>query len=428
MVDAQFFDYLLRFMKLQLTALFAFILCSHAFGNPSGGSVVSGEASFETNGSTLTIRQATDQAVIRWNGGFSIADGELTQFIQNSSTSAVLNQDVSGIPSSILGNLLANGRVYLMNRNGVIVGASGRIETAGFLATTLDQWTSDFFENGELGLSGDSDAAIVNLGNITATGDIFLIAREIDNQGTIQSSNGFVGLAAGKNILLKESGEERIFVQPYDDGDDGGKIDITGSIEALDIEIRSRGNSYATAINLEGQLTANKVGEVGGRVFLWSDEGGIQVGFNGIEAEGVVITAVGGSIVDSSLVANGGSLVAADDDIVLMPGGTAIANNNNGGGISVSSGNAIYSVSLTITGSITSGSAATPVVEIGQPEQLARLVRNIEETPFINIKKGDSFSSLSRASLLDSKGFDSPVVSFSEQSRKDSGSVINLNR
>jgi filamentous hemagglutinin family protein len=199
-------------MKLQTAIILALTLYSYSFGNPGGEIVVSGTVGFETTGSTLNIT-ASDRAIIEWQD-FSIDAGETTRFIQPSVSAAVLNQVTSDIPSSIFGNLLSNGNVYLMNSNGIVIGASGVIDTGGFLATTLDQGTSRFFENGQLELLGDSDAAIVNLGNITATGDIFLVAAKIDNQGLIHSTNGFVGLAAGKDVLLKESGEERIFHSP----------------------------------------------------------------------------------------------------------------------------------------------------------------------------------------------------------------------
>ena len=59
--------------------------------NPQGEAVVGGAAGFNRpDAATLIVNQNTDRAVINWNS-FSIANGELTKFVQPSSSSAVLN-------------------------------------------------------------------------------------------------------------------------------------------------------------------------------------------------------------------------------------------------------------------------------------------------------------------------------------------------
>jgi len=103
------------------------------FANPSGGGVVAGTASIAGKGSNLvTVTQSSDRAIVNW-GDFSIGAGETTKFTQPGATSAILNRVVSGNPSSLLGSLVANGRVYLINPNGVLVGKDAVIDTKGFL-------------------------------------------------------------------------------------------------------------------------------------------------------------------------------------------------------------------------------------------------------------------------------------------------------
>src|SRR5690348_5011301 len=70
-----------------------------------------------------------DKAIIEWKS-FSIAPGEVTQFIQPSATSAVLNRVTSGIKSEILGHLKSNGRVYLINRAGILPGKDSFVQTS----------------------------------------------------------------------------------------------------------------------------------------------------------------------------------------------------------------------------------------------------------------------------------------------------------
>ena len=70
----------LRTVLLATSALVPFGLVP-AHSNPQGGQVVGGSASISTQGSTTTITQSTDRAVINWNT-FNINAGETTRFIQ----------------------------------------------------------------------------------------------------------------------------------------------------------------------------------------------------------------------------------------------------------------------------------------------------------------------------------------------------------
>ena len=107
---------------------------SHA--NPNGPAVVSGSASFATSGSTLTVTNSPG-AIIHWQQ-FSIQPNEVTRFLQQSASSAVLNRVMSGNASAILGTLSSNGRVFLINPSGITIGAGARIDVAGFAASTLN--------------------------------------------------------------------------------------------------------------------------------------------------------------------------------------------------------------------------------------------------------------------------------------------------
>jgi filamentous hemagglutinin family protein len=96
------------------------------FANPVNPTVVSGTASFSQTGNTLTVTNSNG-AIINWDK-FSIKAGETTHFAQPSVSSAVLNR-VLNDPSAIYGTLSSNGRVWLINPAGIMVGARGRIDT-----------------------------------------------------------------------------------------------------------------------------------------------------------------------------------------------------------------------------------------------------------------------------------------------------------
>ncbi len=92
--------------------------------NPTGGTVSAGSATISGEGSSyVTINQTSNTAIINWST-FSIGSGNTTQFIQPSAASAVLNRvAATGGLSLIDGTLTANGQVYLVNGNGIVVGA-----------------------------------------------------------------------------------------------------------------------------------------------------------------------------------------------------------------------------------------------------------------------------------------------------------------
>lgn len=245
-----------------------------ARANPSGEQVVAGSASFSRSGNTLQIT-TSDRVIINWQD-FSINAGELTKFLQPGADSAALNKVISGNPSSILGSLQANGRIYLVNPNGIMVGGGATINCGAFIASTLDINNAEFLAGGDLHLQGNSTAAIVNQGRISAGGgDVFLIARQVDNQGTISAPNGVVGLAAGNEVLLAESGAERLFVRPT--ASDGAwnlnGVRNAGTLEGAQAELKAHGNIYAFAINNEGVVRATGVETRDGRVLLTADDG-----------------------------------------------------------------------------------------------------------------------------------------------------------
>ena len=118
----------LRTVLLATSALVPFGLVP-AHSNPQGGQVVGGSASISTQGSTTTITQSTDRAVINWNT-FNINAGETTRFIQPNSGSVALNRVTGGLgPSTIYGTLTANGQVWIINPAGILIGSGAVVNT-----------------------------------------------------------------------------------------------------------------------------------------------------------------------------------------------------------------------------------------------------------------------------------------------------------
>jgi filamentous hemagglutinin family protein len=147
-----------------------------ALANPSGGHVVAGSATIKNTGANTTVvKQNSRSAVIDWQQ-FNIGNGQYVQFLQPSSSSIILNRVVGGGGSSIFGSLSGNGQVFLINTNGIVVGAGARIDTAGFIASTLNITDSDFLQ-GRLRFEGGGAGKLSNAGTIRASGDIMLVGH-----------------------------------------------------------------------------------------------------------------------------------------------------------------------------------------------------------------------------------------------------------
>src|ERR1700704_6289257 len=134
----------LRNLLPAVMALLALGLSEVAAG-PEGASVVGGAATIQGQGGpAVIVNQSSSSAIINWNT-FNVRANESIRFNQPSSSSVALNRVTGGLgPSEIMGTLTANGRVFVINRDGILFGPGSVVNTAGFLATTNDIRNADF--------------------------------------------------------------------------------------------------------------------------------------------------------------------------------------------------------------------------------------------------------------------------------------------
>ena len=112
----------MRSVLLAATALLALGVAPVAAG-PEGASVVGGAATIQGQGGpAVIVNQSTPSAIINWNT-FNIRANESVRFNQPGASSVALNRVVGGLgPSEIMGSLTANGRVFIINRDGILFG------------------------------------------------------------------------------------------------------------------------------------------------------------------------------------------------------------------------------------------------------------------------------------------------------------------
>jgi filamentous hemagglutinin family protein len=239
---------------------------------PANGTVASGTVKITTpNTNTMNVNQGSDKAIINWNS-FNIATGQTVNFIQPSASSVALNRIGGSTASSIYGALNANGRVFLINPNGILFSSGSSVNVGGLIATTLNISDKNFLA-GNYNFSGTSTAAVQNLGSITSNipgGYVVLLASNVKNTGAIAVANvGSIALAAGNaaTVALDSKGLISVAVTQstlsknpnHDDAPlinsgtltaPGGKIILTaGLVNTL----------FNNAINTSGVITANKL-------------------------------------------------------------------------------------------------------------------------------------------------------------------------
>ncbi len=253
--------------------------------NPSNPTVIHGTATINGLGTNTVNITNSPNAIINWQQ-FGIDAGELTHFNQATEASAVLNRVTGVDPTQILGLLTSNGKVFVINPNGLLVGQNARIDTAGFIGSTLNI-TDDDFLNGRLNFNGAGNSAeLLNQGFIhtTGNGEIILVAPTVKNEGVLKTEGGNILLAAGESITINSLDNH----------------DIQYQIQAPDNQV----------INL-GQLITQ-----GGSAQIFA--GSIQ--HNGlIETQSKITTDAAGNI-----------YLTAQDDISLEQSSTLTASQTNG--------------------------------------------------------------------------------------------------
>ncbi|MFM2087106.1 MAG: hypothetical protein RLZZ237_1975, partial [Pseudomonadota bacterium] len=235
--------------------------------------VLSGQATFNQQGNVFSITN-TPNTIINWQS-FSINPGELTRFIQQNANSAVLNRITGQDPSQILGALQSNGKVFLINPNGVLFGRDARVDVNGLVASSLGLSNQDFLA-GKMNFNGASSAgAVSNQGSIDAGsgGKVLLIAPNVTNSGIITAPNGEVVLAAGHSVQLADAanpGLQVVVSAPSDQALNVGQVIAQGGKIGM----------YGALINQRGSLNANSavVGENGKIVLQASGKAMLEAG------------------------------------------------------------------------------------------------------------------------------------------------------
>ncbi|TDJ62365.1 MAG: filamentous hemagglutinin N-terminal domain-containing protein, partial [Proteobacteria bacterium] len=149
-----------------------------ALAGPQGGKVVGGTGTIVRPDTTTTIiNQHSHNLAIDWQK-FNVKTNELVQFNQPGRNAQALNRIFDQSASQIHGRIKANGRVLLMNPNGVIFGPNAHVNVNGLVAAGMKNIPVDDFMAGKFKLEAldGADGVVINHGTLEAAtgGDITL--------------------------------------------------------------------------------------------------------------------------------------------------------------------------------------------------------------------------------------------------------------
>ena len=366
---------------------------------PKGNTTITGDISISSDTQTMTIHQQSNQTIIEWNS-FNIGENNTVTFNQPSSSSSALNRVVSGNPTTLAGSLNANGKVYVVNENGVYFTPTSTINAHSFAASTLALSNDNFLNNIFSFTSSNQSSlqSIINKGSITTLDGGFtaLLGGAIDNEGTINANLGKVGLGAGKEMTLDLSGDKFLQVAvPIDaattlldhEGDTlHTLISHSGSTKGntIELDVGTAKNILSNAINIPGSLIANKAEQQKGKIILSGSgtikidgslkapsTGDINITSDTLSLGGTIdvsddlpgsitITSKGELSVSGSILADsqnntGGAIELTSPSIMQMDKSLISANGTNGGSIALSGNTIISSGTLSSNGSTAKG-------------------------------------------------------------------------
>lgn len=179
---------------------FFFFLLSVAkgFSLPLNPQIISGEFAFQSGNGALEVT-CTDRGIVRWDM-FDILPNESVYFHQSTPQSVVVNKVFSENPSLLFGSLGSNGKVVLINSNGLLIGKSAQINMGSFVASSFGLNDKLYLSTGKCSFSNPSSGKIINEGVITTfNGSVALIGSAVENSGNIFSSSE-LSLIAGREV------------------------------------------------------------------------------------------------------------------------------------------------------------------------------------------------------------------------------------
>lgn len=246
-----------------------------AFAIPSAPTVISGTADFDwSEEGIVSVTCYSDQTIIEWES-FSLSFGEQAIFELPGDTSSLLNRMTGTENSTIDGAVMCNGLLYLVNEEGIAIGASGSMNTASGFISSLGVSNEDFLLGEMMNFQTIGTGVAQNSGAMTASlGDLGIMGFQVANNGSLVAAQGRAAVAAATNLTLYPPVDQLLLIIGQ-----SGEVNMltgtlsTGVVTATQVEIKADGNLFAIAVDHSGVATAIGTETFPARVIITGNNG-----------------------------------------------------------------------------------------------------------------------------------------------------------
>lgn len=276
---------------------------------------------FTQSGSTLAFN-APDRAILNWNnfgsGADQIAVADTIRYNLPGAAASVLNIVSGGAQTTINGTIESNGKVYVLNPNGIVIGGTARIDTNAFVASAVDnpfaaqfKYMADGVIPSEVGGQRTASGNVVaQNGAIFATPNVVILGKDITIGGVLTAGNmalngdgavtvgapAFTTWVSGDLTVTNPTGTTTIGVPSANVGTNNSisvistSGDITNAIGSRVLGKNLIANTVSGNVTLAAVATS-AVTANGKNVTVAFDAGSLTPSFSGSAVTGLTVTA-----------------------------------------------------------------------------------------------------------------------------------------
>ncbi|CAN1529636.1 FhaB Large exoproteins involved in heme utilization or adhesion [Methylophilaceae bacterium] len=297
---------------------------------PTDPVIAAGDINITSALGQMQINQASQSGIINWQS-FSIGRDASVNFQQPSANAITLNRVTGGSPSSIFGQMSANGNIFLVNPSGILFGRGSMVDV-GLIVASVSDITDQNFLSGHYEFTRTSNQPITNQGSIKGEA-VALIGPDVRNEGTIVATLGDVALVSGKKVTVALDPNRKLSIA-VDESSLAAFIENSGDMKAesgtVILKARSSQDLVDQTINMP--QSANAFVTENGVVRLVSTTGQIKAKTVVVDAGPGGASFINGTIDVSSLQDVGGQITLTGKEVTLGSLSRLKAQGLNGGG------------------------------------------------------------------------------------------------
>jgi len=260
---------------------------------PTGLEVITGNVQIHApvvnpaniNGQLLGIDQSSVKAILQ-GSNFNIGSASAVNFNHTGGTGSATLIRIDGAQSIIEGTLTSlKGDIYLINQNGILFANGSRTDVHGLVASALNLSDDDFLSKaGHLNAynpnamrpayvwGGDAEGFKTVLVQVAPDarikaqlgGSVMLFGPKVINQGSIETTEGQVALAAGEKVYLSYAPDlnKGTAKENFSYAEDSSYRGLAGVLVEVDSYQKKDTDAADTPAEISGQVINDTMGRI----------------------------------------------------------------------------------------------------------------------------------------------------------------------